>query len=157
VPNKKLTSASSVMVALASCNLYKGAPMPQGPVLSVVDYAAWEKGYMPPSEHVLIDKLAYRGAKVVMSFSVGSKEQVWIVFEGVKLTSAKRKLMLKIMGLWFDADEEDDPKPPQRYTIVMDGPSRFVLADNESDEPASVYETAELAQAALAERLAQTE
>jgi hypothetical protein len=36
-----------------------------GPVPSVVDYDAWRKGYMPPSEHILIDKLAYRGDVIV--------------------------------------------------------------------------------------------
>lgn len=113
---------------------------------------------MPPSEHVLIDKLSYRGAKVVMSFSVGSKEQVWIVFEGVKLNSAKRKLMLKMMGLWFDADEEDDPKPfePQRFTIFQDGADRFVLTDAESEERPTAYETEALAEAAMAELIKAT-
>lgn len=107
---------------------------------------------MPPSEHILIDKLAYRGAKVVLSFSVGVKgEQVWLVLENGPLSPAKRKLMLKIMQQWFEADEEDAPREPQRFTIIMDGPDRFVLADAESDEPAPVYPTRETAEAALAE------
>lgn len=126
------------------------------PVLSVVDYAAWEKGYMPPSEHILIDKLAYRGAKVILSFSVGNKgEQVWLVLEGGPLTSAKRKFMLEIMQRWFDIDESDEPPfEPQRFTIFMDGADRFVLSDAESNEPTNpVYATREEAEAALAERL----
>lgn len=38
---------------------------------TVVDYDAWKRGYMPPSEHVLIDQLAYRGARVVMGSDFG--------------------------------------------------------------------------------------
>lgn len=90
--------------------------MTTGPVLSIVDYAAWEKGYMPPSEHILIDKLSYRGAKVIMSFSVASNEQVWIVLEGgVKLTNSKRKFLLEIMNTWFDLDA-DEPDAPAVVT-----------------------------------------
>jgi hypothetical protein len=35
-----------------------------------------------------------------------------------------------------------------RFKIVEDGPSRFVLVDNESDDPAPVYATMEEAMAA---------
>jgi hypothetical protein len=52
-----------------------------GLVLSPVDYDAWNRGYMPPSEHILIDALAYRGARVVMSQSTQNAE-VWLVVKG---------------------------------------------------------------------------
>ena len=48
---------------------------------SVVDYDAWKRGCMPPSEHVLIDELSYRNAKVVSSSS-GSKGGWWLVIKG---------------------------------------------------------------------------
>ena len=51
-----------------------------------VDYRAWKKGYMPPSEHLLIDQLAYRGAKVVMSSDDGERGAFWIVMRDMKPT-----------------------------------------------------------------------
>lgn len=48
------------------------------PTLSVVDYEAWGKGYLPPCEHILIDALSYRGARVVASSST-KDEGWWIV------------------------------------------------------------------------------
>lgn len=132
--------------------------MAHEPILSVVDYAAWEKGYMPPGEHILIDKLSYRGAKVVMSFAVGKTEQVWVVLEGApKLSRAKRAVLLKVMRLWFEADDEAETVRPHRFTILNDGPDRFVLVDTESDAPAPVYTTAAEAEAALTKALAEIE
>jgi hypothetical protein len=46
---------------------------------TVVDYEAWERGYMPPSEHVLIDQLSYRGAKVLMMMDHGERGALWLV------------------------------------------------------------------------------
>ncbi len=51
------------------------------PKLSVVDYDAWGKGYMPPSEHRLIDELSYRDAKVAFSSSV-RETHWWLVTKG---------------------------------------------------------------------------
>lgn len=48
---------------------------------SPVDYEAWRKGYMPPSEHVLIDALAHRGAKVISMAAVGDTAW-WLVIQG---------------------------------------------------------------------------
>jgi hypothetical protein len=50
-------------------------------VLSPVDYEEWNKGYMPPSEHILIDQLSFRGARVVMSSDVGQSAW-WVVVRG---------------------------------------------------------------------------
>lgn len=52
------------------------------PVASVVDYAAWEKGYMPPSEHRLIHALSHEGAKVRASSEVVRGSGWWIVTKG---------------------------------------------------------------------------
>jgi hypothetical protein len=59
------------------------------PVLSIVDYDAWRKGYMPPSEHQLVDELSYRGARVVMS-SVHDDFAIWVVCRGGHLPRATR-------------------------------------------------------------------
>lgn len=75
------------------------------PVLSPVDYDAWDRGYMPPSEHVLIDKLAFRGAKVHLSTPISRQHQIWVVVEGPAMTNKQRKAVREVMNLWF----EDDP------------------------------------------------
>lgn len=73
---------------------------------SVVDYKAWEKGYMPPSEHVLIDQLAYRGARVVMSSDYG-EIAFWLVIRG-KTPIGKMNLALrKMIEEWLDNANED--------------------------------------------------
>ena len=123
------------------------------PVLSIVDYAAWEKGYMPPTEHALIDQLAYRGAKVVTMSDFGT-EAYWLVMRGKFVRGRKLFAIKQAIEDALDMLAEEESKPPQRFTIVNDGPDRFVLADAESDEPtAPVYATAAEAEAALAERL----
>lgn len=65
------------------------------PVLSIVDYGAWEKGYMPPSEHVLIDQLSYRGAKVVQMSDWGTTAW-WLVIRGARI-SGKQALAIRVM------------------------------------------------------------
>lgn len=50
--------------------------------MDVVDYTAWNRGYMPPSEHVLIDALAFRGAKVRASTHLRPENGWWIVTQG---------------------------------------------------------------------------
>lgn len=81
--------------------------MAQAPVLSVVDYAAWGKGYMPPSEHVLIDQLAYRGARVALMCDHADAGAFWVVVRGKNLTPAMRKHMRETMELWFEEDSTD--------------------------------------------------
>lgn len=83
---------------------------------SVVDYDAWNRGYMPPSEHILIDQLAYRGARVVLSSSLSPEHQMWFVVKGPPMTNKQRKMLREIMALWFDDEPEPDadgeqPKP----------------------------------------------
>lgn len=80
--------------------------MAHPPVLSVVDYAAWEKGYMPPSEHILIDQLAYRGARVVMSADYGPDEAYWLVVRGKKITGRQLLTVRKAIADALDAINE---------------------------------------------------
>lgn len=82
--------------------------MAQGPVLSVVDYAAWEKGYMPPSEHILIDQLAYRGARVVMSSDFGD-QAYWLVVRGTRLYGRNLFRVREAIEAVLNALEEDEP------------------------------------------------
>lgn len=51
-------------------------------VASPVDYDAWNRGYMPPSNHRLIHALMYEGAHVVGSSHVTAGEGWWIVIQG---------------------------------------------------------------------------
>jgi hypothetical protein len=75
------------------------------PVLSVVDYDAWNRGYMPPSEHILIDQLAYRGARVKMSSDWGDDGAIWIVIRGKELTREMRLSMRQMLEIFM----KDDP------------------------------------------------
>lgn len=79
------------------------------PAASVVDYEAWQKGYTPPSEHVLIDQLAYRGARVVLSCDYGGTAY-WLVLRG---SNTRGKLMLSAMRAIEAAVETlgDEPAP----------------------------------------------
>lgn len=86
------------------------AELPKRPVLSVVDYDAWERGYMPPSEHILIDQLAYRGARVKMSSDWGDSGAIWIVMRGGTLTKEMRASMRMLLELFFKDDEQPASK-----------------------------------------------
>lgn len=70
---------------------------------TVVDYDAWKRGYMPPSEHILIDQLAYRGATVNTSSDLGDCA-FWIVTRGFRPHGEK---MLKIYEMLHDLAIEE--------------------------------------------------
>lgn len=77
------------------------------PMLSVVDYDAWSRGYMPPSEHILIDQLSYRGARVLMCSDWGKSGAIWIVTRNLKpLPRDIRKKMLDLIGEALDLQLE---------------------------------------------------
>jgi hypothetical protein len=64
---------------------------------SPVDYEAWRNGYMPPSEHILIDALHRGTAKVSSSFR-SSDDGVgwWLVFQNTEGgISSKRAAVIK--------------------------------------------------------------
>jgi hypothetical protein len=71
---------------------------------SVVDYGAWRKGYMPPTEHILIDQLAYRGARVITMSDWGDRGAVWIVVRGKTLSAATRKQLHALIDM-IDQEE----------------------------------------------------
>lgn len=63
---------------------------------TVVDYEAWGKGYTPPSEHILIDQLAYRGALVNTSSNLGDCA-FWLVTRGFKLHGEAQLKLYEIL------------------------------------------------------------
>src|SRR3990167_7252823 len=83
-----------------------------GPVLSVVDYDAWEKGYMPPSEHILIDQLAYRGARIMCSSS-GGDFSYWLVIKGKLPPRQTRFTICRMLMEQLDLADEDASQAPQ--------------------------------------------
>lgn len=85
------------------------ADAPMKPPQSVVDYDAWNRGYTPPSEHVLIDQLAYRGARVACMSDWGSDGAFWVVMRGKTPSPAVRKSMRQMCELIFE-DEKCSPE-----------------------------------------------
>lgn len=79
-----------------------------------VDYDAWRKGYMPPSEHVLIDQLAYRGARVIMATDFAEHGAIWIVTRDIRnLKPAARKKLREIINDVLD-EQLDENEPPAK-------------------------------------------
>ena len=54
---------------------------PPNPHASPVDYDAWNRGYAPPSEHLLIHALTYDGLQVIGHSGVDG-DQYWLVTKG---------------------------------------------------------------------------
>lgn len=77
---------------------------------TVVDYAAWRKGYMPPSEHVLIDQLAYRGARVVLGSDWGNFG-MWVVVRGKTPSREIRKKLMEMIDLALEDSEQLSGQP----------------------------------------------
>jgi len=86
--------------------------LPARPVASPVDYAAWQKGYLPPAEHVLIDQLHFRGARVALASDWGDEYAMWLVYRGKHPHALKpevRKAILEMLALAF---KDNEPEPP---------------------------------------------
>lgn len=83
---------------------------PKQPPESVVDYRAWARGYVPPSEHLLIDQLAYRGARVICMSDWGDDGAFWVVMRGQTPSPAVRKSMRDMMELIFEERHECSPE-----------------------------------------------
>jgi hypothetical protein len=78
-------------------------------VMSPVDYEAWGKGYMPPTNHVLIDQLMFRDARVVLSVDMGPNAPAyWLVVRGKPLKGKKGTLIMQMIEDAL-ADENDEP------------------------------------------------
>lgn len=79
-----------------------------GPALSPVNYDAWfREGYLPTSEHFLIDRLQH-GAKVIASTS-GGDDGIWLVVQG---EMSRKKL--SALSKWFHLQLkviEEEPTP----------------------------------------------
>lgn len=83
---------------------------------TVVDYDAWKRGYTPPSEHVLIDQLAYRGARVIMASDWGEdRPAIWLVMRGKTPNRAIRNAIRKMLDLAMDDSEPGEPGEPYEY------------------------------------------
>lgn len=89
----------------------------RNPVLSIVDYAAWDKGYLPPSEHVLIDALSYRDARIVMSSSDSRGDGFWLVMKGQRITGRKALAIRQMIEMALDelTDDTSDQLPEMIY------------------------------------------
>lgn len=81
-------------------------------VQTVVAYESWRKGYMPPSEHILIDQLSYRGARVVMSSDFGDVAW-WLVVRGEKLYGRKLLAVRAAIEAALDAMAEEKQIIPE--------------------------------------------
>lgn len=79
---------------------------------TVVDYDSWNKGYLPPSEHVLIDQLSYRGARVIMGSDWGNIA-VWVVMRGTHPSARVRKAVREMV--YMALDDHDGPPEPYEY------------------------------------------
>lgn len=82
------------------------------PVMSPVDYDAWSRGYLPPTEHVLIDELQFRGARV-MAASHSEKSGYWLVVKGSLSRAARRKIIMFLTEQMEAALDEDVPQAPE--------------------------------------------
>ena len=91
-------------------------PKPQRYYPSPVDYEAWAKGYLPPSEHILIDALAYRDAKIVSSCSTNDAAW-WFVVRGKPLT-VKHRAAIRALVLDMYLDDEEEAPPELSVTEV---------------------------------------
>lgn len=96
---------------------------------TVVDYSAWENGYMPPSEHILIDQLSYRGAKVLTGCDFGDYA-FWIVMRGKR---PRREIMKKITELlsiecdFYEPEKTDESTQGDAGTPTPEGTSHDPL------------------------------
>jgi len=77
---------------------------------------------MPPSEHVLIDELAYRGAKVVLSSSSAARG-FWLVTKGYENSAELRKIA-RVLASQIAALEEAEEEAAEeaRRTLCAQQP-----------------------------------
>jgi hypothetical protein len=82
-------------------------------VLSPVDYDAAHRGYTPPSEHILIDALQFRDAKVVFSSAVFGT-QYWLVIRGVPVRGRRALAIMQAIEdtIAIMAEEPDEEPMP---------------------------------------------
>lgn len=78
-----------------------------GPVLSPVDYDAWDRGYMPPTEHILIDALQFREAKVKFMTGFSPHHNMFVVVQGPDMTAKQRQQMRRVFKMMMDLESDD--------------------------------------------------
>lgn len=91
------------------------------PVLSVVDYDAWRRDYMPPTEHQLIHSLSNDTAKVILSADNG-RRGYWIVTRDGQLPDRKALLAIfqALEVICEDEDEEHHPLAAERFIATTE-------------------------------------
>lgn len=89
---------------------------PDRPIASPVDYQAWSRGYMPTSEHVLIDALHREQAKVISSTGIIRDERIWIVAQNRDLSPRAlrrlRQMVEELDGIFAEEEAATDPSEP---------------------------------------------
>ncbi|HZH09892.1 MAG TPA: hypothetical protein VEZ24_05955 [Microvirga sp.] len=93
---------------------------------------------MPPSEHILIDELSYRGAKVIAS-AMGPKTGYWLVWKGPRPErKALKAVIMSLMELEAALDEEplsvsdEQPKAEDPKGLSPEGASAVSEAETPS-------------------------
>lgn len=75
---------------------------------------------MPPSEHVLIDALQFRGARILFSSDNGDgKGAVWLVYRDVRPSHARMMVLMEHMCLGL-ADDAPLNSPGVRPMVEGD-------------------------------------
>lgn len=97
-------------------------------VASPVDYDAWRRGYMPPSEHILIDQLMFRGARPIMSMDMEGGGAWWLVIRGPYPSAKVRKAIMRLLA-------EDDWGEPAPTPLAADEPPNGTTTDPSPMEP----------------------
>lgn len=66
--------------------------------IDFINYAAWEQGYVPPTNHRLMHALAYEGARVVGCSHMIEGDGWWIVAQGEPFASdEEREIMMMLI------------------------------------------------------------
>jgi len=88
-----------------------------------VDYEAWGKGYMPPTEHVLIDQLMYRGARVVFGSDMG-ETAYWLVMRGPGPNGKQAMAIMQLIEMTLDdmMEERAAKEAAAKSDAVMGSP-----------------------------------
>lgn len=104
------------------------------PVLSPVDYDAWNRGYMPPTEHVLIDALSFRGAKVV-TMSSGADGSIYVVTQGKPLDKHTRAVLRQLLEVFEEAPAPTPAAPAEPTPATPQDDGRNLADANTKKAP----------------------
>lgn len=79
---------------------------------SPVDYGAWRRGYMPPSEHMLIHALQFEDARVAASMNFNGS--TWWFVHGGDMTPKLLRSCIASLNATLRFLEEDEKASAQR-------------------------------------------